>query len=264
MWLQQEFFTVQFARAVVCEFVATVIFIFVALGATLKWPSERPSVLQISLAFGLTIATLVRAFGHISGTHVNPAVSIAYFVGNQISVIRLIFYVILQLLGAIAGAGIVYMVTPRKVSRTFALNDLTFDVSPGEALTVEIILTFSVMMCIFSATDKRRTDSRDNSALSIGLAVAMAHLNGIYYTGCSLNPARSFGPAVIMGTFSTAHWVFWLGPITGACLASVAYNYLLYPHKLTMEERLAILQGLIIPETEWRNTPENNSDRNWT
>ncbi|KAJ7317770.1 hypothetical protein JRQ81_003932 [Phrynocephalus forsythii] len=261
---RQEFFSIKFAQVVVCEFVATVIFIFIALGAALRWPLEQPSVLQISLAFGVTVCSLVQAFGHVSGTHLNPAVTIAYFVGNQISIIRLVFYVVLQLLGAIIGAGILYIVTPPDVGRTIALNDLSPEISPGEALVVEIILTFSVVMCIFSSTDKRRTDSRGNSALSIGLAVTMAHLIGINYTGCSINPARSFGPAVIMGTFSGAHWVFWLGPLLGASLASITYNYLLYPHKLSMQERIAIVNGLFIPEDEWRETSEMEMEQNWT
>nr|XP_020640191.1 aquaporin-5-like [Pogona vitticeps] len=259
---QQEFFSIKFAKAVLCEFVATVIFIFIALGSAMKWPSEQPSILQISLASGLTICTLVQAFGHISGTHLNPAVTVAYFVGNQISIIRLVLYVVLQLLGAIIGAGILYTVTPPEVRRTLPLNELSSGITPGEALVVETILTFSVVMCIFSSTDKRRTDSRGNSALSIGLAVTMAHLTGIYYTGCSINPARSFGPAVIMETFNGSHWVFWIGPFLGAIFASVIYNYLLYPRKLSMEERIAIVKGFFIPEYEWRDTPE--AGRTWT
>ncbi|CAI5765230.1 aquaporinaquaporin-5-like [Podarcis lilfordi] len=258
---QQELFTLRFTQALACEFVATVIFIFIVLGSAFKWPLQLPSVLQISMAFGLTIGTLVQAFGHVSGSHVNPAVTIAYFVGNQISIVRSVLYVVLQLLGAVTGAGIIYSVTPKDVRHTLALNDLTYGTNPGEALVVEIILTFSVVMCIFSATDKRRTENRGNSALSIGLAVTMAHLIGIYYTGCSLNPARSFGPAVIMGKFSGAHWVFWLGPIFGASVASVVYNYLLYPQKLSIGERLAIVQGFVLPEDEGRSTPGTNSER---
>ncbi|XP_015274218.1 PREDICTED: aquaporin-2-like, partial [Gekko japonicus] len=118
-----ELFTAPFVKAVACEFVATVIFIFVALGAAFNWPSGQPSVLQIALAFGLTVATLIQAFGHISGTHVNPAVTIAFFVGNQISIFRLLFYVALQLMGAVVGAGLVYSLTPNKVRGTLALND---------------------------------------------------------------------------------------------------------------------------------------------
>ncbi|CAI5765231.1 aquaporinaquaporin-5-like [Podarcis lilfordi] len=203
---QQELFTLRFTQALACEFVATVIFIFIVLGSAFKWPLQLPSVLQISMAFGLTIGTLVQAFGHVSGSHVNPAVTIAYFVGNQISIVRSVLYVVLQLLGAVTGAGIIYSVTPKDVRHTLALND-------------------------------------------------------IYYTGCSLNPARSFGPAVIMGKFSGAHWVFWLGPIFGASVASVVYNYLLYPQKLSIGERLAIVQGFVLPEDEGRSTPGTNSER---
>ncbi|XP_061470919.1 aquaporin-5-like isoform X2 [Rhineura floridana] len=259
---RQELCTVSFAKAVVCEFVATILFIFIALGAAFRWPLQLPSILQISVAFSLTIATLVEVFGPITGANINPAVTIAFFVANQISVIRLVFYVVVQLLGAIIGAGMIYAVTPRDIRRTLALNDLADGTTPGEALVVEIILTFTVVMCIFSATDKRRRDDRGNAPLTIGLAFGMAHLTGIYYTGCSLNPARSFGPAVIMGKFSGAHWVFWVGPILGASVAAVVYNYLLYPHRLSMRERLAIVQGFILPEGERRETPD--SERRWT
>ncbi|XP_060108054.1 aquaporin-5-like [Heteronotia binoei] len=254
--VQPELFTRPFVKAVMCEFVATMLFIFVALGAAFNWPLQQPSVLQISLTFGLAIATLIQVFGHISGAHINPAVTIAFFVGNEISIFRLVFYVALQLMGAIVGAGLIYSLTPSKVHGTLALNDLSDDVSPGEALVVEIILTFFVVMCIFSSTDKRRTDNQDNPALAIGLAVTMAHLTGINYTGCSINPARSFGPAIVLGKFSCNHWVFWMGPITGATLASVIYNYVLYPHKLTMDERMAIIQGVFNPGHERRTSSE--------
>ncbi|XP_077180389.1 aquaporin-5-like [Paroedura picta] len=245
-----ELFTLPFVKAVVCEFVATTIFIFIALGAAFNWPSGEPSVLHISLAFGLAVATLIQACGHISGTHINPAVTMAFFVGNQISIFRLLFYMALQLMGSVVGAWLIYSLTPSKVHGTLAVNDLSDNVSPGEALVVEMILTFTVVMCIFSSTDQRRTDNRDNPALAIGMAVTMAHLVGIYYTGCSINPARSFGPAVVMREFSNAHWVFWLGPFTGGTLASVIYNYVLYPHKLTMDERMAIVKGVFRPEPE--------------
>lgn len=126
---QQEFFSIKFAQAVVCEFVATVIFIFIALGSAFKWPLEHTSVLQISLSFGLTVGTLVQAFGHVCGTHLNPAVTVAYFVGNQISITRLVLYVGLQLLGAIIGAGILYTVTPQEVRGTLSVNDVSLSVS---------------------------------------------------------------------------------------------------------------------------------------
>lgn len=126
---RSEICTIKFARAAVCEFVATALFIFIGLGSAFKWPLQLPNILQISLAFGLAIGTTIQAFGNISGAHLNPAVTIAFFVGNQISVIRLVFYVALQILGAIIGAGVLYAVTPRDVRGTLALNDVSSSIS---------------------------------------------------------------------------------------------------------------------------------------
>lgn len=123
--MKREILTLAFARAVFVEFISTLIFVFIGLGSALKWPSALPSILQISLAFGLAIGTLVQAFGHISGAHINPAVTIAFFVGNQISFLRTLFYVIAQLVGAIAGAGILYGVTPANTRGNLAINSVS-------------------------------------------------------------------------------------------------------------------------------------------
>lgn len=123
--MKREILTLAFARSVFVEFISTLIFVFIGLGSALKWPSALPSILQISLAFGLAIGTLVQAFGHISGAHINPAVTIAFFVGNQISFLRTLFYVIAQLTGAIAGAGILYGVTPANTRGNLAINSVS-------------------------------------------------------------------------------------------------------------------------------------------
>lgn len=120
--MKKEILTLAFARAVFVEFLCTLIFVFIGLGSALKWPSALPSILQIALAFGLAIGTLVQAFGHISGAHINPAVTIAFFVGNQISLLRTLLYVVAQLVGAIAGAGILYGVTPANTRGNLAIN----------------------------------------------------------------------------------------------------------------------------------------------
>ncbi|XP_040196199.1 aquaporin-2-like isoform X2 [Rana temporaria] len=190
-----ELRSVAFARAVFAEFFATLLFVLFGLGSALNWPGTSPNVLQISLAFGLGIGTLIQAFGHVSGAHINPAVTLAFMVGSQMSFLRAVFYVGAQLLGAVSGAAI--------------LQDLT----PLEA--------------------------RGN--LSI---------NGIHYTGCSMNPARSFAPAVITGNF-TAHWVFWFGPMLGAVLGSLIYHYILIPNTKTFSEKLAILRGELELEEDW-------------
>ncbi|KGL73144.1 Aquaporin-5, partial [Tinamus guttatus] len=246
-----EILTLAFARAVSVEFIATLIFVFIGLGSALKWPSALPSILQISLAFGLAIGTMVQAFGHISGAHINPAVTIAFFVGNQISFLRT-----KKMVGAIAGAGILYGVTPANTRGNLAINALNNNTSPGQALVVEMILTFQLAICIFASTDNRRSGGVGSPALSIGLSVALGHLIGIYFTGCSMNPARSFGPAVIMRRFSPAHWVFWVGPILGACLAALLYFYVLVPYCMSMSDRMAIVKGTYESEEEWEEQRE--------
>ncbi|XP_077185018.1 aquaporin-5-like isoform X1 [Paroedura picta] len=249
--MKKEIYTIAFARAVFTEFLATLIFVFFGLGSALKWPSALPSILQISLAFGLAIGTMVQTFGHISGGHMNPAVTIAFFVGNQISFLRTLFYVVAQLVGAIAGAGILYGLTPANVRGNLAVNGLSNNTSAGQGVVVEMILTFQLVMCIFASTDSRRRGNVGSPALSIGLSVTLGALVGIYFTGCSMNPARSFAPAVVTGRFTSAHWVFWVGPICGGILASLLYNYLLMPHSMNLSDRVAIVKGTYESEEEW-------------
>lgn len=119
MW---ELRSVAFTRAVFAEFLATLLFIFFGLGSALSWPLAPPDVLQISLAFGLAIATLVQALGHISGAHINPAVTVACLVGSHISFLRAVFYVAAQLLGAVAGAALLYELTPPNIRGHLAAN----------------------------------------------------------------------------------------------------------------------------------------------
>ncbi|NXU29429.1 AQP2 protein, partial [Thalassarche chlororhynchos] len=258
MW---ELRSVAFTRAVFAEFLATLVFILFGLGSALNWPSaSSPSILQIALAFGLAISTLVQALGHISGAHINPAVTVACLIGSQVSFLRAVFYVVAQLLGAVVGAAILHEITPADSREGLAINKLHNETTTGQAVTVELFLTFQLVLCIFASTDERREDNLGSPALSIGLSVAVGHLLGIRYTGCSMNPARSFAPAVIVGDFS---WflltrffsfrfpqVFWVGPLVGAAAASIIYNYILFPQAKTFSERLAIFKGFE-PEEDW-------------
>ncbi|XP_025856078.1 aquaporin-5 isoform X5 [Vulpes vulpes] len=234
--MRKEVCSVAFLKAVFAEFLATLIFVFFGLGSALKWPSALPSILQIALAFGLAIGTLAQALGPVSGGHINPAITLALLVGNQISLLRAAFYVAAQLAGAIAGAGVLYGLAPLNARGNLAVNSLA--------------------LCIFSSTDSRRTSPVGSPALSIGLSVTLGHLVGIYFTGCSMNPARSFGPAVVMKRFGSAHWVFWVGPIVGAILAAILYFYLLFPNSLSLSERMAVIKGTYEPEEDWEEQRE--------
>ncbi|NXS86960.1 AQP2 protein, partial [Erpornis zantholeuca] len=254
MW---ELRSIAFTKAVFAEFLATLVFVLFGLGSALNWPSApAPSTLQIALAFGLAIGTLVQAFGHISGAHINPAVTLGCLLGSQLSLLRALFYVVAQLLGGVVGAAILHEITPADSREGLALNKLHNETTTGQAVTVELFLTFQLVLCIFASTDERREDNLGSPALSIGLSVAVGHLLGIRYTGCSMNPARSQllpppkpGWVSLTSLFSPPQ-VFWVGPFIGAAAASILYNYVLFPQAKTLSERLAILKGCE-PEQDW-------------
>ncbi|NXI81645.1 AQP2 protein, partial [Rhipidura dahli] len=251
MW---ELRSIAFTKAVFAEFLATLVFVLFGLGSALNWPSApAPSTLQIALAFGLAIGTLVQALGHVSGAHINPAVTLGCLLGSQLSLLRALFYVVAQLLGGVVGAAILHEITPADSREGLALNKLHNETTTGQAVTVELFLTFQLVLCIFASTDERREDNLGSPALSIGLSVAVGHLLGIRYTGCSMNPARSFAPAagwILLTPLFSPPQVFWVGPLIGAAAASILYNYVLFPQAKTLSERLAILKGCE-PEQDW-------------
>ncbi|MBZ3879063.1 Aquaporin-6, partial [Sciurus carolinensis] len=228
------------SRALFAEFLATGLYVFFGVGSVLRWPSALPSVLQIAITFNLATATAVQVTWKASGAHANPAVTLAFLVGSHISLPRAVAYVAAQLAGATVGAALLYGVTPGDIRGTLGINMVYNNSSTGQAVAVEVILTLQLVLCIFASTDNRQ--ALGSPAAMIGTSVALGHLIGVYFTGCSMNPARSFGPAVIIGKF-TVHWIFWVGPLTGAVLASLIYNFILFPDAKTLAQRLAILMG---------------------
>ncbi|XP_053293094.1 aquaporin-4 isoform X1 [Pleuronectes platessa] len=225
--------TKDFWRAVSGEYLATLIFVLLGLGSTINWAAgeEKPppaDLVLISLCFGLSIATMVQCFGHISGGHINPAVTAAMVVTRKLSLAKGLFYVVAQCLGAVTGAGILYLVTPAAVRGSFGVTTVNSSISLGHGLLVELIITFELVFTVFATCDPKRTDLGGSGGLAIGLAVAIGHLFAIPYTGASMNPARSFGPAMVTLNFEN-HWVYWLGPMLGGILAAGLYEYLYCP-----------------------------------
>ncbi|XP_012730861.2 aquaporin-4 [Fundulus heteroclitus] len=225
--------TKRFWRAVSGEYLASVIFVLLSLGSTINWAAGEAKpppadLVLISLCFGLSIATMVQCFGHISGGHINPAVTAAMVVTRKLSLAKGVFYVLAQCLGAITGAGILYAVTPADVRGSLGVTMVNSKISLGHALLVELFITFELVFTIFATCDAKRTDLSGSASLAIGFAVAIGHLFAIPYTGASMNPARSFGPAMVTLTFEN-HWVYWLGPILGGILAAALYEYLYCP-----------------------------------
>jgi aquaporin Z len=184
----------------------------------------------VSLAFGLTVMTMAYAIGHISGCHLNPAVTVGLVVAGRHPKSEMIPYFVAQVIGGIAGAGVLYLIASGKegfsTAGGFASNGFG-EHSPGgysmvAALVAELVLTFFFLMIILGATDKRAPAGF--APIAIGLGLTLIHLIGIPVTNLSVNPARSTGPAIFVGGWAVAQlWLFWVAPIVGAALAGIVY-----------------------------------------
>jgi aquaporin Z len=187
----------------------------------------------VALAFGLTLLTMAYAIGHISGCHINPAVSVGLWVGGRFPVSELVPYIIAQVLGAIAASTTLYFIASGKagfdLSSGFAANGYA-DHSPGgyslgACLLAEIVLTFFFLLIILGATDRRAPAGF--AGIPIGLSLTLIHLIGIPVDNLSVNPARSTGPALFVHGWALQQlWLFWIAPIIGAALAGLVYSAL--------------------------------------
>ena len=185
----------------------------------------------VALAFGLTVVTMAYAIGHISGCHLNPAVTIGLVAGGRFKASEALPYVIAQVVGALAGAGVLYLIASGKdgfsMAGGFASNGYA-EHSPGgysllACLIAEVVLTFMFLLIIHGATDRRAPQGL--APLAIGLGLTLIHLIGIPVTNTSVNPARSTGPAVFVGGWAIAQlWLFWVAPLVGAIAAGLLYR----------------------------------------
>jgi len=189
--------------------------------------------LGVSLAFGLTVLTMAYAIGHVSGCHLNPAVSIGLWAGKRFPPRELVPYIVAQVVGAILGAAVLFLIASGKpgfsLAGGFAANGYG-EHSPGgysmlAGLIAELVLTFMFLIIILGATDGRAP--RGFAPIAIGLGLTLIHLVGIPVTNLSVNPARSTGPALFVGGWAVQQlWLFWAAPIVGALLAGGAYSWL--------------------------------------
>jgi len=225
------------ANRLAAEFVGTAWLVFGGCGSAVlaaSFPAVGIGLLGVSLAFGLTVLTMAYAVGHISGCHLNPAVSIGAWAGNRFSASDLIPYIVAQVLGAIVGAGVLYLIASGKAGfdvaqSGFAANGYGAHSPGGYTLTAglvaEIFLTYMFLLIILGATDRRVPTGF--APIAIGLGLTLIHLISIPVTNTSVNPARSTGPALFVGGWALAQlWVFWLAPIVGAILAGFTYRWL--------------------------------------
>jgi aquaporin Z len=195
------------------------------------FPDVGIGLLGVSFAFGLTVLTMAYAIGHISGCHLNPAVSLGLVTGGRFKASELLPYTIAQVVGGIAGAAMLYLIAAGKegfsLSGGFASNGYA-EHSPGgysmvAGLVAELVLTFMFLMIILGATDGRAPAGF--APIAIGLGLTLIHLIGIPVTNLSVNPARSTGPAVLVGGWALNQlWLFWVAPLLGAASAGIVYR----------------------------------------
>lgn len=218
------------------EFIGTFWLVLGGCGSAVlaaTFPEVGIGLLGVSLAFGLTVLTMAFAIGHISGCHLNPAVSVGLMVGGRFPASELVPYVVAQVLGGVAAGAVLYVIASGQagfdVTAGFASNGYG-EHSPGgyslqSALVTEVVMTFMFLLIILGATDKRAPAGF--APIAIGLGLTLIHLISIPVTNTSVNPARSTGVAVFQGSWAvTQLWLFWLAPIVGAALAGVVYNWL--------------------------------------
>ncbi|XP_024364314.1 aquaporin TIP1-3 [Physcomitrium patens] len=214
-------------KGALAEFISLFLFVFIGVGSVMSYEKihvgdlEAGGLLMIAIAHGLAIAILVAATANISGGHVNPAVSLGLALAGKITVIRLVLYWVAQLLGAVAGAWVLKMVT---TGEDVARHAIGVGMSPMSAVLMEIVLTFTLVFVVFAtAVDPKKGTVGVIAPLAIGFTVLAQIFVGAPFSGASMNPGRSFGPAVIAMDF-TNHWVYWVGPFIGAALAAVIYD----------------------------------------
>ncbi|THU71242.1 hypothetical protein C4D60_Mb08t33500 [Musa balbisiana] len=251
-----------FYRALIAEFIATLLFLYVTVATVIGYKAQSQDdqcggvgILGIAWAFGGMIFILVYCTAGISGGHINPAVTLGLFLARKVSLLRAVMYMVAQCLGAICGVGIVKGIMKHQFNAFGGgANSVAAGYSKGTALGAEIIGTFVLVYTVFSATDPKRS-ARDShvpvlAPLPIGFAVFMVHLATIPITGTGINPARSFGAAVIYNQHKPWHdhvsvfashrscsaklcfvyllrWIFWVGPFVGALAAAVYHQYVL-------------------------------------
>lgn len=206
----------------ICEFVGTMTLTLVACGVAVI---TSANVIATSLAFGLVIVAMAYSIGNVSGCHINPAVSLGFVISGKMSLCEFAKYVVAQVLGALAGSGILAFCL--ESTSALGANDFT---KCGIALVIEIVLTFIFVTTILGVTDKKENSSV--SGIVIGLTLTLVHLFGINFTGTSVNPARSLAPALLQGGEVLANvWVFIIGPFIGSTLAGLFYKYVLKSNK---------------------------------
>jgi len=222
-------------RALLAEFVATMMFVFMGTGLLVSYYKDKidggdlgAGLVSISFGIGVALSTMIYTVANISGGHLNPAVTVALLMIRQIELFKALGYIGCQIGGGIVGAALMSGVMPHNISQMTNMGATTLarGVSPGEGCAIEICLTFILVFTVCTTAQLSgdlKTMGRF-APLVIGYSVIVDHMIGVPFTGASMNPARSIGPAVVSNHWEN-HWVYWVGPMVGGIFASVFYHY---------------------------------------
>ncbi|XP_054158092.1 aquaporin-like [Oppia nitens] len=212
-------------RAAAAEFIGTTVLVMFGCGSC----ALGKATVQTALAFGLTLMSLIAALGPLSGCHVNPAVTVGLLIDGKVDIISAVAYVVVQVLGSLAGAGLLYAVLPKNpdllgveyvVEYGICHCELSIGVSWWKGIIIEFVITFLFVLVICTVAESNLCP-----APIIGLALTAGHLFAVPLTGASMNTARAFGPAVIKNKWKD-HYVYWVGPLIGGGLAGVVHRFL--------------------------------------
>jgi aquaporin Z len=225
------------SRRLAAEFVGTFWLVLGGCGSaviTALFPVSGIGLLGVALAFGLTVLTMAYAFGHISGGHFNPAVTIGLWLGGRAPAGDVLPYIVTQVVAATAGAGVLLAIASGKPGWSLSADGLAANGygahSPGHyglaaCLVTEVVMTLMFLLIILGSTDRRAP--KGIGPVAIGLGLTLIHLISIPVTNTSVNPARSTGPALLMGGWALAQlWLFWLAPIIGGAVAGLGYKFI--------------------------------------
>ncbi|XP_044259379.1 aquaporin AQPAn.G [Tribolium madens] len=213
-------------KALLAEFLANVLLNFFGCASCTHISGESPSPVLIALTFGLVIFILAQTFEHVSGGHINPAVTAGMMAIGNIGIVKGILYIIVQCLGALAGSAVLKALTPEALHENLGNTQLGKGFTPIQGFGVEFFLGFVLILVICGVCDPNKPQAKPAATLAIGMAVAVGHLATVDYTGASMNPARSFGSALIVNNW-TDHWVYWAGPVLGGVAAALIYKHVL-------------------------------------
>ncbi|CAL1540104.1 unnamed protein product [Lymnaea stagnalis] len=179
-----------------------------------------------AVCFGMTVATIIWTFNHISGAHINPSVSWSFMITGRLSLAKMLTYTVMQCAGSIGGCAVVWFMVPDAWRGRLGATVLAEGVTVGQGFVIETIATFILLLGVFASSDQYRTDHGGSMPLAVGLVVFMQSAWAGRPTGCSMNPIRTLGPAVVAGVWDH-HWLYWLAPTLGGSLGALFYQYVL-------------------------------------